>query len=147
MYTKSNLGVMPRAIGGMIEDLFQNGFNKFFTDDSAGDLAGHIPVNIQENEQGYDLQVVAPGLKKEDFKVGVDRNVLSIAYEHKEENTENTGRYLRTEYKSKSFKRSFTLNERIDTSAIGARYADGILHLSLPKKAQPESTTQEINID
>ena len=143
MYSKSN--VMPRALGNMLEDFFTNGVNKVFGDEG---LAGtpNAPVNIQESEKSYELQLVAPGLKKEEFKVAVDRNILTISFDHKEEETEETAKWLRKEYKQRSFKRSFTLNEKVDATGIAARYTDGILHVSIPKKEQQETSAQEITV-
>ncbi len=143
MYGKNQ--VMPRALGNMLEDIFSNSINKVFGDEG---LAGtqHAPVNIQETDKGYELQLVAPGLKKEEFKLSVDRDILTISFDHKEEETEQAPKWLRKEYKLKSFKRSFTLNEKIDTAGIAARYADGILHVTLPKKEQQEIKVQEITV-
>lgn len=143
MYNKRFYGIAPRTIGGMIEDMFQNGWNRFNEEISA--IAA--PVNIQETDKGYDLQVVAPGLKKEDIKVSVEKNVLSISYDHKEENKEQEAKWLRNEHRTRSFKRSFTLNDKIDATRINARYADGILYLTLPKKEQAEQQAQEISVE
>ena len=143
MYSKNQ--VMPRALGSLIEDIFSNGLNKVWGEESLTDRAD-APVNIQETDKSYELHLVAPGLKKEEFKINVDRSILTISFEHKEEEKEQTGKWLRSEYKIKSFKRSFTLNDKIDPAGIAARYADGILVVSLPKKEQQEITAQEINV-
>ncbi len=141
MNYNTRFAVTPKSIGGMIEDLFQRGFNAFEEGDKAD-----VAVNILENDKGYELQLVAPGLKKEDFKINLDRNVLTISFEAAEQAETVVGRWLRHEYKARSFKRSFTLNEKIDTSTVNARYVDGILQLTLPKKETPESTPQEISV-
>ncbi len=142
MYSKNQ--IVPRALGSMLEDFFSNGINKAFGDEGLGGTA--TPVNIQETEKAYELHLVAPGLTKEAFKIAVDRNILTISFEHKEEETVQTAKMLRHEYKLKSFKRSFTLNEKVDTSGISARYTDGILNVSVPKKEQQEITAQEISV-
>lgn len=143
MYHKSQ--VKPHVFGNMIEDIFANGFQKMFGDEP---MAGttHAPVNIAETDAAYELQLVAPGLKKEDFKVSVDRNLLTISFEQPEASVADEKKWLRKEFRMKSFKRSFTMNERIDASAISAQYLDGILHISLPKK-ELEQTKQEINVN
>jgi len=144
MYYKRNYGVSPRTIGGFIEDMFQNGWNRLSEEVSSFSA----PVNIQENEKGYDLQLVAPGLKKEDFKITTDRNILQISYEHKEENQEQQeNKWLRNEFRNRSFKRSFTLNEKIDASKVNAKYVNGILNVNLPKKEVTEQPAQQINVD
>ena len=143
MYNKNQ--VMPRALGSLIEDIFNSGLNKVWGEEGLTDRSD-APVNIQETDKCYELHLIAPGLKKEEFKLHVDRSILTISFEHKEEETEQTGKWLRNEYKAKSFKRSFTLNEKIDAAGISARYTDGVLHVSLPKKEQAEISAQEINV-
>lgn len=143
---RKNYGIAPHTLGGLIEDVFQNGWNQVLNNDHV--FQGNVPVNIQETDKAYELQVVAPGLKKEDFKVNVDKNLLHISFEQKEENKEQKpeGKWLRNEYRFRSFKRSFTLNEKINTAAVSARYADGILYVSLQKKELTEQPTQEIAV-
>ncbi len=144
MYQKRNFGIMAPTFGGLLEDMFHNQWSRINEENTA--LS--VPVNISENEKSYELELVAPGIKKEEFKISVDKNILTIAYEHKEENKEaQEGKWLRTEYRVRSFKRSFTLNEKIDASAIGAKYNDGMLFVSLPKKAEKEASTREISIN
>ncbi len=136
---RKGYGLTPRAFGGMLEDM-----NKFFYDDNWSNTTA--PVNIKETENGYELHLVAPGLKKEDFKINVDDNVLKISFEHKEENKTEGDKWLRNEYRFRSFKRSFTLNENINAEAITAKYNDGILNVVLPKKEATEKTTKDITV-
>ncbi len=148
MYQKRNYGMMPATFGGLLENMFHSGINRINEDANAFST----PVNIHETDKGYELHVVAPGIRKEDFKINVDKNVLTVSYEHKEEpkeegKEENQTRYLRTEYSVRSFKRSFTLNEKVDMSAISAKYTDGILNVSLPKKENAEVPVKEIVIN
>ncbi len=136
---RKGYGLTPRTFGGMIEDM-----NKFFYDDNWSNTTA--PVNIKETENGYELHLVAPGLKKEDFKINVDDSVLKISFEHKEENKTEGDKWLRNEYRFRSFKRSFTLNENINAEAITAKYNDGILNVVLPKKEATEKTTKDITV-
>jgi HSP20 family protein len=133
--------INPRSISGILEDIFHQGITR--TSEVINTL-GHAPVNILETENEYDLSLVAPGLNKEAFKINLDKNVLSISFEQPAETTDTTGKWLRKEYKTRSFKRSFNLNDKIDTNGIAAKYTDGILHLTLPKKAESETKSQEI---
>lgn len=135
----------PKNIGSLIEDVFQNGFHSIFGDEIWSDGTS-VPVNILESEEGYQMQLMAPGLKKEDFKINVDQNVLHISYDHKEEKEEATGKWVRKEYKMQTFRRSFTLNNKINVNAISAKYADGILTLTLPKKELTSPASQEIKV-
>lgn len=136
---RKGYGLTPRTFGGMFEDM-----NKFFYDDNWSNTTA--PVNIKETENGYELHLVAPGLKKEDFKINVDDNVLKISFEHKEENKSEGDKWLRNEYRFRSFKRNFTLNENINAEGITARYNDGILNVMLPKKEATEKTTKDITV-
>ena len=144
MYTKRSYAVMPRTIGGFLEDVFQNGWNQL--SEETGAYAA--PVNIQETDKSYELHMVAAGFKKEDFKLSLEKNVLQISVEQNEENKEGQeGKWLRSEYRKRSFKRSFTLNEKVDTAKISAKYADGILTVTLPKKEVSEPAAQEIAVN
>lgn len=146
MYQKHNTGFNPRTVGGMIEDFFNNGFNRILNEDFWTDKAA-VPVNITENDQGYEMQVVAPGINKEDIKIQVDKNVLTVSFEHKDEQQEeNAGKVLRHEYRVQSFRRSFTLSDKVDSSRIAAKYNNGILSLTLPKREQADNTPQQITI-
>lgn len=93
-------------------------------------------VNVKEEENGFEIQVAAPGIKKQDFKINLDRNVLSISSENKSENEEvdKDGKFTRREFNYSSFSRSFTLPEMVETDKIEATYEDGILKVSVPKK-------------
>ena len=92
------------------------------------------------------VEVAAPGLKKENFQIALDKDVLSIS--HKEENSEaapEETKYLKREFKTYSFSRSFTFPKGvIDEDKIEAQYVDGVLRLSIPKKeeAKPKAARQ-----
>ncbi len=95
-------------------------------------------VNVKENENEFLIDVAAPGLKKEDFKVHYDNGRLSISSEKKNEFEEKKGEKItRREFSYQSFQRSFTVAENIiDAEKIAASYENGILHLSLPKREE-----------
>src|SRR5688500_80637 len=81
--TPSNL--MP--FGGLVDRILRDSIDRFFDDDFWGldRTLGNVPVNIRETDKAFELEVMAPGLKKEDFTVSMDRNMLTIAFNHKEE--------------------------------------------------------------
>lgn len=144
MYTRRNFTVTPRTIGGFIEDVFQNGINAVNEEVSAF----MAPVNILEADKYYELHVVAPGMKKEDFRLNMERDVLTISAEQNAENKEpQEGKWIRSEFRKKSFKRTFTLNEKVDTAKISAKYNDGILVITLPKKEPAVNPAQEIPVN
>lgn len=104
------------------------------------------PVNITETENAYLLEVKAPGFDKSDFKVNLDGSLLTISTEKKEDKKEETAKFIRREFNFKSFKRSFTLDEKIDGEKIDAKYENGILKLELPKKAVAKPDSRQIAI-
>jgi len=93
-------------------------------------------VNVLESEDSFKIELAAPGLKKEDFKVNIHENTLTISTENKTETEEKVGKYTRKEFNYASFKRSFTLPKSVDGEKIVASYNDGILGLELPKKEE-----------
>jgi HSP20 family protein len=144
MYTKRNFAITPRTFSGLLEDVFHTGWNQLNEEVSSFTA----PVNIQETDKNYEVHLVAPGLKKEDFKLNLDKNILTISVEQKEETKDKQeGKWIRNEYRMKAFKRSFTLNEKIDTTAIAAKYNDGVLVVTLPKKEVSEPTPQQIAVN
>lgn len=102
------------------------------------------PVNIRETETDYQLDLVAPGLNKEDFKVDLDNNILTISAEVKEENKDL--KYVRREHRFRNIKRSFTLDEKIDSEKIVAKYVNGVLTLNLPKRQEVKTSAKQISI-
>jgi HSP20 family protein len=92
-------------------------------------------VNIKENEDSFTVEVAAPGMKKDDFTVEIDNNLLTISSEKQEENVEKDGeRYTKREFSYQSFQRSFTLPQgMVNEDKIEAKYKDGVLHLMIPK--------------
>jgi HSP20 family protein len=145
MYTKRNYSAWPNNFGGLMEDVLHNGINRL----SQEMTATTVPVNIRETDKTYELHVVAAGLSKEEFKLKVDGDLLHISYEHKPEpeGQPQDGKWLRNEYKKRSFKRSFTLTDKVDATNISAKYTDGVLVIALPKKEPAAPTAQEIKID
>jgi HSP20 family protein len=95
-------------------------------------------VNIKETNENFEVEMAAPGMNKEDFKVELDGNVLTITSEKKSENEVKDGeRYSRREFSYQSFQRSFQLpKEVVDADKIEAKYENGVLKLVVPKKEE-----------
>jgi len=95
-------------------------------------------VNIRETADSFEVEMAAPGMKKEDFKVELDNNVLTISSEREQRNEENDGqRYARREFSYQSFQRTFHLSKDVvDADKIQARYENGLLRLTIPKKEE-----------
>lgn len=103
-------------------------------------------VNIVETNDAYELEFNVPGRKKEDFKITVDKDILTVSFEKKEEEKEENKKFIKREFVSKSFKRSFTLDEKINSEDINAKYDDGLLRLTLPKKEEVKVLPKEIAV-
>lgn len=140
------------SFGNVVNNIFQNSLRHFFDDnfwDSRGTLTtGNVPVNVRENEQQYEMDVIAPGCRKENFKIGVEDNLLTISFNHKEENRDQNekGSWVRNEYLQRSFTRSFALDETVDVNKINATYTDGILHLVLPKNEKSKKLSRNVEV-
>jgi HSP20 family protein len=125
-----------------------NVFDSIFTDSffNAREATLVPAVNISETADQYQIELAAPGLSKEDFKVNLERKMLSIAV-HQEQSTDQDNRsYSRREFSYNSFTRSFTLPDSADEHAIQAKYNDGILHIHIPKKEEAKLLTRQISI-
>ena len=95
-----------------------------------------IKVDVEENDKAYTVKAEIPGVKKEDINVQIEGNQVSITAESKQEkDVKENGKVIRSERYYGSLYRSFTLGQDVDQAAAAAKYADGILQLTLPKKA------------
>lgn len=129
-------------------------FDDFFTRDlfdwpSFSNTNTTIPkVNVQENDNDFRVEMAAPGMKKNDFKIELDNDMLTISSEvsHEDEHEEK-GKYSRKEFSYQSFQRSFRLPETVEADKIKARYEDGILKLLIPKREEAKrKPARTINI-
>jgi len=127
-------------------ELFPNVFDDLFTRDlwnwgltNNSSTNTTVPaVNIRETADNYDVEVAAPGMTKDDFKVELDGNTLVISSEKKDQRQQKEGeRYTRQEFSYQSFQRSFQLHKDVvDIDKIEAKYENGVLHLMIPKKEE-----------
>ena len=132
-------------------------FDDFFTKDlfdwglsNNSNTGTTIPaVNVKETADSFEVEVAAPGMKKEDFKIELDNNMLSISSERRSENEVNEGeKYNRKEFSYQSFQRSFQLSkEAVDADNIQAKYENGVLRLLIPKREEvKQKPSRLINI-
>jgi HSP20 family protein len=120
----------------VFDDFFKP-WNEWFDNGIKWGRELNVPaVNITETDGEYSVTVAAPGLKKSDFNIDVNGNMLTISCEKEESNEEKDARYTRREYNYSSFSRHFTLPEEVNKEKIEARYEDGVLKLTLPKKEE-----------
>jgi HSP20 family protein len=91
-------------------------------------------VNIIEGDTNFKVEVAAPGLDKEDFKVHVEKNILEISAEKKDETVSENKKFLRKEFNYSEFKRTFSLPSSVDAEKINAVHRNGVLTVEIPKR-------------
>jgi len=130
--------------------MFPSVFHDFFDRDlfdltNTSFMNSTLPaVNIHESKNEYLVEVAAPGMNKEDFKIELENNFLVISSEKEEKKEEEGKEYTRKEFSYQSFKRSFSLPKTIEDSKIQARYKDGVLKITLPKKEEAKEKPKKL---
>jgi HSP20 family protein len=136
---KTNNALLPG-----FNDVFESIFNDTFFNDR---MVARVPaVNISETENNYHVELAAPGLKKDDFKLNLERNVLTISVEQSADHQDNHKNYSKREYSYSSFVRSFTLPESADHGKIDASYTDGVLRIDIAKREEAKTVRRQIEI-
>jgi HSP20 family protein len=125
-------------------------FNEFFYELPATWTKGYNtdlpPVNISESNDVYHLELSVPGRTREDFNITIEKGILTISSEKKEEIKNESLKSIRKEFENKNFKRSFTIEDNIDAEQIQAKYENGILKFRLPKKQEVKESTKQIAV-
>ena len=135
MSTKS-LMRSSELLSSTFEDFFKP-WNEWLTNGGSMSRALTMPAtNITETHDEYKVSLAAPGMKKNDFKIDVEGNMLTISCEKEDSKDEKDARYTRREFSYSSFNRSFTLPVEVNQDKIEASYEDGLLELRLPKKEE-----------
>ena len=141
----THLVASPNRIAREIDSFFNDFLNRpslYVERDS-----DFVPrVNIIDGEEHVKMQFEVPGMDKKNFKISVKNRVLSVSGERRYENEEKNENYVRTEIRTGSFCRSFTLPETIDSDKIKADYKDGILELSLAKREEAKPKEIEVKV-
>jgi HSP20 family protein len=152
---KRDNGRQPATFGSVVDQIFQNNLDRFFDDEfwgfkgiSKSPNLTQVPVNIRETDKTYELEFSAPGLQKQDFRLNLEGDVLTISAEQTEETRkeDKSEGWFRREFKKGQFTRSFNLDDTVDAGRISAKYEDGILYLSIPKKEHAQKVTRSIEI-
>ncbi len=131
---RSNL--MP-ARSSLFSDFFDD---QFWSDGFNGGSINVPAVNVKDEKEAFTLELAAPGKKKEDFKIDVDHNVLTISSENREESSDEQDNYTRKEFSYQAFSRSFGLPDAVIADKIKANYNDGVLTVKLPKTTEARET-------
>lgn len=135
----------PAYFGNLFDEFFNAYPANWGRDGKTG--FSSVPANIHETTDGYHVELSAPGRNKEDFKINLENGLLTISFEKKEEAETKDYKTIRKEFSFKSFKRSFTLDDKVDTTGIQAKYENGVLKIYLPKKAEVAVAPQQIAIN
>lgn len=118
-------------LSDMVSNIFDNDLGDFF-----GKRFSDPAANIIEKADTFQLDLAAPGMKKDDFRINLENNILTISAEFEDEKREEGKNYSRKEFYYGSFNRAFTLPKTIDLDKIKAEYESGILSITLPKKEE-----------
>lgn len=130
--------------GELVSDLFNRDISQILGHD---DVRRSMPaVNIIEREKEFELRLLAPGFTKEDLKLSMENEVLTLSAEKKSEDLKESERWTRREFAHGTFTRSFRLPETVNPEAITAEYNNGVLHVRIPKAEVTKPKTREINI-
>jgi HSP20 family protein len=129
-----------------LRSVFENLWGNDLIDDDLVKKAKMPAVNVKDNEKNYEIEVAAPGMKKEDFHLSVENRILTITGEIKEEKEVKDDTYTRREFASNSFTRSFSLPENADENNIQAHYEDGILRVTVPKVQEKKPQKKVISL-
>lgn len=122
-------------------------WNEWFVNDTILARAQSVPaVNITEYKNEYKVSLAVPGMKKSDFKIDIEDNMLTISSEKEENKEEKDKKFTRKEYSYSSFSRSFSLPENIKKDDIEAKYEDGVLNITLPRKAESAKNLHKAKI-
>ncbi len=165
---------VPGTFGTVVDQLFQDNLSRFF-DDSFWDprqsgSSTVAPVNIRETANSFEMEMQVPGLRKERIRINASGKLLTVSYEEenasdstgngtneREQNDHNrhvarqqagtdSPKWIRQKYRLQAFSRNFQLGDSIDSGKIAARYENGILHLTLPKKENARQLSREIPV-
>lgn len=133
------------SFDGWMKEFF-NDFSTSIPKTEKKDVLHYPPVNIIELEQSYQLEFLAPGYRKEDFEITLNDNIVSVRASKKNEITEENKKIVRKEFSYSGFKRSFTIDDKIDAERMEAAYENGILNLTLPKKEAVKPEIKQIAV-
>ena len=129
-----------RRVNSHLPSLTESFFSRDLSGILSNNLYGILPaVNVVESEDELRIEVAAPGLKKENFKLSVNHNRLTISAATETNQEDHHGKYTRREFNYGSFERTFTFPLSVDTNKIGASYVDGVLHIALPKREEAKA--------
>jgi HSP20 family protein len=134
-----------RSLQEEVNRLFSTNLNRAFGDEGIGRGAWAPSVDIYENKDQIVLEAELPGMKREDFDLSIENNVITLRGERRFEKTDDSDNYHRVERSYGSFTRSFTLPQTVNSEGASAEYNNGVLRVTLPKREEAKSRRIEIS--
>lgn len=133
---------IPTSFSNLIDRFFNESLSR-----NGGAVYSFVPkVDVVENEKAYEIHVAVPGMKKEDFKLDLNDNFLTVSGERKFTKEQKDKNFHSIETQYGTFSRSFALPENVDANGINATYNDGILQINIPKDEKKTlKTTIKVN--
>jgi len=148
VFKKQNGNSAP-GVENLVSRLFEDGLQRMFGDNlwNEGSMStGSVPVNISETEHQYQIDLIAPGCRKEDFKIDLNEKLLTVTFSQPVNQTNERVLWTRSEYIPPAFARNFVINDAVDVNNISANYQDGILRISLGKNESAKSMVKQIEV-
>jgi HSP20 family protein len=140
-YGTQALAKAAETMPSLFNDFFRP-WNEWFDNGNLMSRTMNMPaVNITEEKNEYKVSLAVPGMKKDDFKIDIDGNMLTISNEKEETREEKEKKFTRKEYNYSSFSRTFTLPEEINKEKIEAKYEEGVLKILLPRKEEAKKVS------
>jgi HSP20 family protein len=149
--SKRQNGNSLSSVDNLINSVFHDGLQRIFTntlwDEEVPVSSGNVPVNIRETHEQYQIDLVAPGCRKEDFKVTIAEKLLTVSFspDDADKGTAKVA-WTRNEFVLRPFSKNFIVDESVDVNNISASYQSGILRISLAKNEPAKSSIKQIEI-
>lgn len=128
------LPLLKTSWPSFVDEFFGNNIPGYFNEGYSGINAP--AVNIAEGKEDFNIEIAAPGLEKNDFKINLENNVLTISSDKESKKEEKDGKYVRKEFSYTSFRRSFSLPDTVEGDKIEASHKNGILYITIPKREE-----------
>ena len=132
---KFNRTARPESFSSVLDDFFNKSFPEVFNTEMNFNSPS---CNIKETVNGYSIELAIPGVDKDKINIRVDKDQLIVESVQSSENVEDDDKtnYHMRQFNFSSFRKSFYLNEKIDSNKIDANYKDGILYINLEKREE-----------
>jgi HSP20 family protein len=147
--SKRQNGNSVPTVENLVNRLFEDNLQRIFGENVWNEHSmsiGTVPVNLRETESEYQIDVIAPGCRKEDFKIDLNEKLLTVTFSKQLDETNEKLIWTRNEYIQPDFTKNFVVNDTVDVNAIRAIYQDGVLCISLGKNEKAKSTFKQIEI-